>query len=522
MNVSSRGTGSARTRAVTIGLACAGVFVAYLPVVTVATSLPALQRALGASTAQLSWVSSAFVLPVAALILTAGLFAEVHGRKKVYQAGLALCAAGAAVALCAPSIQVVWVGQALSGAGAAALLPVTLALVGQVASDPRERGRNIGWWTAAMMAAMAAPPLLAGLVLEHVGWRWVFLLPIPLALLTMAVAARSLEGSRAAAAREPDWPGQVGAAVAITALIYGVIEGGATSFTHPRVVVALAVAVVAVAVFVAVELRSRAPMLELSLFRSPAFTASSLAAMISFLGLIGFFFVLSLYFGLVQQLSTLQAGVRVVLVNVVAMLLGLVMGRVMRRVPARVLIPVGLLVAAVALVSMTSLGADTSFGSVAWRLALLGLGLGIAFPCLTGTAVAAVPAHQAGMAAAGNNAFRQIGGALGPAVLGALLTVRAVGTLPGRLADAGVAGARAREVTGVADAGGLGAVAGMDLGPDTGRVLGAVSASFLDGLGLCLTVSAALLVLAALAAAVLLGRRGPAAVRRVPAEVGAG
>ncbi|WP_405096282.1 MFS transporter [Micromonospora sp. NBC_01412] len=516
---------TARGRGATIALACAGVFVAYLPVVTVTVSLPAIQQALGASTAQLSWVSDAFVLPVAALILTAGVFADVHGRKRVFQVGLALCAVGALVALCARSVEVLWVGQALAGAGAAALLPVTLALISHAVPDHRERGKYIGWWTTCMMAAMAVPPLFAGVLLEHVGWRWIFLLPVPVALLTMVFAARLLDESRAPGERRLDWPGQVTAALAITALIYGVIEGGAESFTHPRALAALAVAVVSAAAFVRVELRSKAPMLNLSLFRSPAFAASTLAAMISFLGLIGFFFVLSLYFGLVQQLTTLESGIRMVLVNVVSMFLGLVMGRVMRHVPARVLITVGLLVAAVALLCLTTVGPDTSFVSVAWRLALLGLGLGLAFPCITNIAVASVPPHWAGMAAAGNNAFRQVGGALGPALMGALLTVKAVGTLPGHLADAGLTGERARQITETADASGIGAVAGLDLGADTERALGAMSEAFLDGLRLCLFVSATLLVLAALAAAVLLRRRRPAttapAVANHPTSAGA-
>ncbi|MDA5141618.1 MFS transporter [Streptomyces sp. AD681] len=517
MNVSSKTTAPDRGRAATIALACAGVFVAYLPVTTVAVSLPAVQEALGASTAQLSWVSDAFVLPVAALILTAGVFGDVHGRRRVYQVGLALCAAGALVSLCAGSVQVLWAGQALAGAGAAALLPVTLALISQAVPYPRERGKYIGWWTTCMMAAMVVGPLVAGVVVRHTDWRWIFLLPVPASLVTMAVAARLLPESRAAGGRRLDWPGQISAAVAITALVYGVIEGGADSFTAPRALAALAVAVVSGWVFVVVERRSAAPMLDLSLFRSPAFTASTLVALVSFLGLIGFFFVLSLYLGLVQQLDTWQAGIRMVLVNVVSMFMGVAMGRVMQRVPARALITAGLLVTAGALLSLTTLDADTSYASLAWRLALLGLGLGIAFPCITSTAVSAVPGRRAGMAAAGNNAFRQVGGALGPAVLGALLTTRAMDTLPGRLADAGVTGDAARTVVGTAEADGLGAVTGLDLGPRTARALGAASEAFLDGLYLCLSVSAALLVLAAGAAAFLLRPRPDRTVTDAPA-----
>lgn len=509
MNPSSKETAARRAQATTIALACAGVFVAYLPVTTVAVSLPAIQRELGTSTAQLSWVTDAFVLPVAALILTAGVFADVHGRKKVYQVGLALCAAGAAVSLCARSVEVLWAGQALAGAGAAALLPVTLALISHAVPDHRERGKYIGLWTTCMMAAMVVGPLIAGVVVDHAGWRWIFLLPVPVSLLTMAVAARKLSDSRAPGKRKLDWPGQFTAAVAITALVYGVIEGGAESFSEPSVIGSLALAVVSGAAFVAVERRSSAPMLDLSLFRIPAFTASTLVALVSFLGLIGFFFVLSLYLGLVQQLDTLQSGLRMVLVNVVCMVLGVVMGRVMRHVSARVLITTGLLVTAAALLSLTTLDTATSFGSLAWRLALLGLGLGIAFPCITSTAVSAVPPRQAGMAAAGNNAFRQVGGALGPAVLGALLTTKSMDTLPGHLAEAGVSDAGARPIVDAAAENGLGAVTQLPLGGDADRVTSAVSAAFLDGLQLCLTVSAGLLLLAAVATSVMLRRPRP-------------
>lgn len=185
----------------------------------------------------------------------------------------------------------------------------------------------------------------------------------------------------------------------------------------------------------------------------------------------------------------------------------------MHRVPARVLITAGLLVVTGSLLSLTTVDADTSFASIAWRLALLGLGMGGVLTPMTATAVASVPGHLAGMAAAGNNAFRQVGGALGPAVLGALLTARALDTFPAHLADAGITGAAGQGITETARSGGLGAVAGMHLGAATGPALSAVGDAFLDGLRLCLIVAAALTLLAALVSAVLLRRpRGASTV----------
>ncbi|WP_083646549.1 MFS transporter [Kitasatospora sp. CB01950] len=497
-------------------MACLGVFVAYLPVTTVSVSLPAIQRTLGASTSQLSWVSDAFVLPMAALILTTGVWGDVHGRRRVFQAGMAFCALGAAVSLSSDSVQALWVGQAVSGLGAAALLPTTLALISHAVPDHRERGRFIGVWAMSMMASLAVGPLIAGVLLEHVGVRWIFLLPIPVALAVLGVAAFLLPDSKAPHGRRLDWPGQITAAVAVTAVVYGVIEGGADGFGAPQVVAALVLGAVGAVGFVLVERRSSSPMLDLALFRSPAFAATSLIAMISFLGLIGFFFALSLYFGLVQQLSTLEAGLRMVLVSGTSLLVGVPVGRLMHRVSARVVITAGLLAMAGALLSLTGIDAHTSYGSLAWRLVLLGVGVGAVLTPMTASAVSAVPHRLAGMAAAGNNAFRQVGAALGPAVLGALLTGRALDALPGRLADAGVPADTGGHVLAVAHEQGLGAVAGLDLGAATAPALTALSGSFLDGLHLCLLVSASLALLAALACVVLLR---PAAPAETPAQV---
>ncbi|MFF2631156.1 MFS transporter [Kitasatospora griseola] len=491
-------------------MACLGVFVAYLPVTTVSVSLPALQRALGASTSQLSWVSDAFVLPMAALILTTGVWGDVHGRKRVFQAGMAFCTLGAAVSLTADSVQWLWVGQAASGLGAAALLPTTLALISHAVPDHRERGRFIGLWAMSMLASLALGPLIAGLLQQHVEVRWIFLLPIPVSLVVLVVAAFLLPDSRAPHGRRLDWPGQISAAVTVTAVVYGVIEGGADGFGTPSVVVALVTGAVSAVAFVVVERRSSSPMLDLALFRSPAFAATSLVAMISFLGLIGFFFILSLYFGLVQQLSTWEAGLRMVLVSGTSLVVGVPVGRLMHRVSARVMITAGLLVMAGSLLSLIGVDAGTSYGSLAWRLVLLGLGIGAVLTPMTASAVSSVPHHLAGMAAAGNNAFRQLGGALGPAVLGALLTTRALDALPGRLADADVPAETGGHVLAVAREQGLGAVAGLDLGPATKPALSALSGSFLDGLQLCLVVSASLALLAAVACAVLLRPAVPA------------
>ncbi|WP_211268940.1 MFS transporter [Actinoplanes subtropicus] len=491
-------------RAITLAMSCLGVFIAYLPITTVAISLPAIQEAMHTSTAQLAWVQDAFVLPLAAFVLTAGVFGDVHGRKKVFSAGLLLAAAGAAVALCATTIQVLWAGQVLAGLGSAALLPTTLALISHAVPDPRERGKFIGLWAMALLAALAVGPVIAGVILDHAAWRWIYLLPIPAALLALAAAARLLPDSHAAHGRRLDWPGQLTATLAITALVYGVIEGGAGSFTDARVLIALALGAIALVGFVLIERRSTSPMLNLALFRSPAFTATALVALISFLALIGFFFALSLYFGMVQQLDTLHAAARLILVPLAAIAAGGPVGRLMHRVPARHLITGGLLVITAALALLTTLDTDTSFVSAGWRLVLLGVGMGVVMTPMTAVAVGAVPRSLAGMASAGNNAFRQIGSALGPAVLGTLLSAKATATLGAHLTASGVTGSLHRQVVATADASGLGAVAHLSLGASAGQVYAALGDSLLDGLRLCLVVAAVLNAVAAACALILL------------------
>ncbi|MCT1356154.1 MFS transporter [Gordonia sp. p3-SID1431] len=502
-------------RTATVVMACLGVFVAYLPITSVAVTLPAIGTAFGASTAQLSWVQDAFVLPMAAFILTAGVFGDVHGRRKVYLVGLCLTASGALVALCAQSISMVWIGQALAGTGAAALLPTTLALISHAVPDFRERGKFIGIWASALMLSLTVGPLVAGPVAESAGWRWIYLLPIPIALIALAVAATMLPESRAPHARRLDWSGQISAAIAVTALVFGVIEAGVYGFGDPRVVAALLAAAVAAVGFVVIEKRSASPMLDLDLFRSRAFTATTLVAMIAFLALIGFIFVLSMYFGLVQQLGTVEAGWRLALMNGASMLVGGLAGKMMHRIHARFLIGGGLLMVAGAQFALLTLDAHTSFAAISWRLVVLGLGMGLVMAPMTATAVSAVPYHLLGMAAAGNNAFLQVGGALGPAVLGALLTAGAVNSLPQKLIDAGVAEPVRDRVIGAVDTEGLAAASGLNLGADAPAVMSAVGDAFLDGMRLCLTFSGVLTAAAAILALVML--RPGRAVEEQPA-----
>ncbi|MFJ8825903.1 MFS transporter [Streptomyces sp. NPDC102467] len=505
--------------ALTTVLACLGMFAAYVPIGSVSVSLSRIQQGLGASTSDLQWVSDAFILPMAALILTFGLIGDLYGRKKAYLAGMLLFAAGSVTSLTAHSVAQVWVGQAIAGAGAAALASSTLALISHAYPDFKARAKAIAAWAASLSIGMALGPLISGVILEHAGWRWIFLPAAVITAVTGLVAVRMLEDSRSAHGRAIDVPGQIAAIIFIVGLIYGVIEGGGTGgWGRTKVIVAFAAAALGLIAFVIAELRSRSPMLSLKLFAVRPFTGAGVVNAVVMFGMIGSVFTLSLFFGSVQQLSVLDIAWRMLVFNGVSIVAGPIVGRLMGKVAPGVLLCVGLLGTGGAMLWLTGLETDSGFGAMAGPLALFGLGMGFVMTPISAVAVGSVPHHLAGMAGAGNNTLRQLGGALGPAVLGAVLTSRLASALPGHLADSGLPVADQQQVSAALAQGGVGAAGHLGLSPEaTGPALGAIGASFTDAVHVCMTIGAAGMLVALIATATLIGFRRPQPARPAPA-----
>ncbi|MEU5959104.1 MFS transporter [Streptomyces sp. NPDC047525] len=497
--------------ALTTVLACLGMFAAYVPIGSVSVSLSRIQQGLGASTSDLQWVSDAFILPMAALILTFGLIGDLYGRKKAYLAGMLLFAAGSVTSLTAHSVEQVWAGQAIAGAGAAALASSTLALISHAYPDFRARAKAIAAWAASLSIGMALGPLISGVILEHATWRWIFLPAAVITVVTGLVAVRMLEDSRSAHGRAIDVPGQIAAIVFIIGLIYGVIEGGGVhGWGQTKVVVAFAVAALGLIAFIVAELRSPSPMLSLKLFAVRPFTGAGVVNAIVMFGMIGSVFTLSLFFGSVQQLSVLDIAWRMLVFNGVSIVTGPLVGRLMGKVAPGVLLSVGLLGTGGAMLWLTGLQTDSGFGAMAGPLALFGLGMGFVMTPISAVAVGSVPHHLAGMAGAGNNTLRQLGGALGPAVLGAVLTSRLTSALPGHLADSGLTAADQQRVGEALAQGGVGAAGHLGLSPEaTGPALGAIGASFTDAVHVCMTIGAVGMLVALIATATLIGFRRP-------------
>jgi MFS transporter, DHA2 family, methylenomycin A resistance protein len=391
-------------RTLTLVVMCVGMFLVLLDVTIVNVALPRLQADLGAGVGSLQWIVDGYAVALASLMLPCGDLGDRHGHKRVVLAGLAAFGAGSLAAGLAPGAGLLVAGRVVQGVGAALLLPGTLAVVSRAYPDAAQRARAIGIWAAISSLALPAGVIAGGALVDGPGWRWAFLVNLPLIAVALPVTARVVRESREPAARAPDVPGAALTAALLAALIFAIIAGS----------VAAGVAAAALlAALVAVERRRSDPMLPAALLRRPAFAAANVVAAAMNLGTLGTLFVLTLFLQDVQGRSALGAGVAILpafgLLAVVAPLTGRLVGRIGPRGP----MVAGLLVAAGGL----ALLADDALlvASMLW-----GLGLGLLTPAVVAAAMGAVPAERAGLAAAVNNTARQAGGAIGIAASGAV------------------------------------------------------------------------------------------------------
>jgi MFS transporter, DHA2 family, methylenomycin A resistance protein len=395
---------TSQRRTLTLVVMCVGMFLVLLDVTVVNVALPRLRADLGASVGSLQWIVDGYAVALASLMLPCGDLGDRHGHKRVVLAGLAAFGAGSLAAGLAPGPALLIAGRVVQGAGAALLLPGTLAVVSRVYPDARERARAIGIWAAISSLGLPAGVIAGGALVDGPGWRWAFLVNLPIIAIALPVTARVVHESREAGARAPDVPGAALAVALLATLTFAIIAGS------PAAGVAAAALLAAL---VAVERRRADPMLPAALFRRPAFAAANAVGAAMNLGTLGTLFVLTLFLQDVQGRSALGAGVAILpafgLLAVVAPLSGRLVGRIGPRWP----MVAGLLVAAAGLALLADDALLTA--SVLW-----GLGLGLLTPAVVAAAMGAVEPDRAGLAAAVNNTARQAGGAIGIAASGAV------------------------------------------------------------------------------------------------------
>ncbi|MFM9368495.1 MFS transporter [Streptomyces sp. Da 82-17] len=414
-------------RAVLLTVTCLGQFMVLLDNTIVGAALPDMQERLHTGLTGLQWIVDAYVLLVAMLLLSGGVFADRFGRKRVYLTGAAVFTAASLLCALAPSLGWLIAGRVLQGIGAAALSPASLALLAAAHPVPQERMKAIGLWAGFSGLGLAAGPVAGGVLTEAFGWPAIFLVNLPIGAVLLLVGLRRLDESRNPAAPAIDVPGTVLSVLAVGALTYGLIEGGARGWTSPVILGCFAAAAVLLAAFVAVEARRPAPMLPLRLFRQRLFTVSNTAMVVVGFALMGASFFFSQFFVYVQGSSILRAGLQTLPVSLAMVVVSPYAGRLAARYGFRVVVTAGLALAGLGLLALGTVHADTGYGNVWWRLGLVGAGFALSLSPLTGAAIQAVDPREGGLASGISSTTRQIGAVLGVALLGAVVRTRQAG-----------------------------------------------------------------------------------------------
>ncbi|MFF3698755.1 MFS transporter [Streptomyces sp. NPDC002221] len=408
-----------------LAAAVLGFFVITLDVSGVNVALPAVGDDLGGSMSGLQWVADSYTLMFAALMLSAGSLSDAIGARRAYGWGLAVFTLASLACGAVTTLGALTAARMVQGSAAAAMVPTSLALIRQAFPDPDARARGIALWTVGGAVAIAAGPVLGGLLTTEWSWRAVFFLNVPAGLAGILMLLRAERSPRRPAPFDP--PGQLTAVLALAGLTFAVIEGGHHGLTV-KVLVAAGVAVLAGAAFLVVEARRRSPMVPLGLFRHRGVSVPVVAGFACNAAFYGGVFVLSLFFQEQRGQSAFSAGLMFVPMAVITANFNYLSPKAVSRFGPRAVVVAGLLVGTLGCCGLAAIGPDTPWWLIALPMIPLGIGGALAMPALTSLMLDSVPAERAGTAAALLNTSRQIGGALSIAVFGALL---AADFLPG-------------------------------------------------------------------------------------------
>ncbi|WP_084704003.1 MFS transporter [Phaeacidiphilus oryzae] len=396
-----------------------GFTVITIDVSAVNIALPAIRTSLSGGMAGLQWVVDAYTLMFAALMLSAGSLADRSGARRAYGWGVALFTVASLGCALAPGIGTLVAARVVQGGAAAIVMPASLALIRQAYEDARARARAIALWTVGGSVAMAAGPVLGGVLTETAGWRAVFLLNLPVGAVILILLTRVARSPRRPASLDP--AGQLTAVLALAGLAFAVIEGGHLGWTSPAVLGAGALAVAAGWAFWAVETRHRQPMVPPALLTDRRVAVPLAIGFAVNAGFYGGIFALGLYYQQLRGMSGIAAGLMFVPMSVVITGTNLVSPRLAERIGRRPVIVAGQLVLAVAMLALLPLAARTPLWLVLVLLLPLSIGGAVAVPALTALLMDAVPGERAGTASGMLNALRQTGGALAVALFGGLL-----------------------------------------------------------------------------------------------------
>jgi EmrB/QacA subfamily drug resistance transporter len=407
----------------TLVLISTATFMLLLDITVVNVALPDIQRELGASLSSLQWVVDAYALTLAAFLLTAGSLGDRLGRRRVFTIGFAIFTFASFLCGISGDPTLLNLARGLQGVGGAGMFATSLALIGQEFHG-KDRATAFGVWGATVGGAVAIGPLVGGVITEHFGWEWIFFVNIPIGLVAMFLTERKIANVVSPDAEPIDGPGVVTFSLALFLLIFGLIRGNPEGWGSPLILGCLGGALLLLAAFIAIEARSDHPMLDLRLFRKPAFNGVSAVAFGLSAGMFAMFLYLTIYMQGVLDFSPLEAGLRFLPLTVLSFVASPIAGTLSHKIPIRVLLGVGLATVGVGLLLMHGVSADSEWTSLLAGFLLAGIGIGITNPGIGQAAIAVVPVEKSGMGSGINTTFRQVGIATGVAALGAIFQSR--------------------------------------------------------------------------------------------------
>lgn len=423
----ARGATSARGAtphpALALLAACLGLFLGQVDTTAVNLALPAISRQLASGIAGMQWVIDAYNVTFAALLLTGGTLGDRIGRRFLFRTGIVIFTVGSVMCALAPTLGIMLVGRVLQGAGSAAMVSQSLAILATAFPGRRERNRAMAAWSMVAGMGLAAGPTLGGIVVQAAGWHYIFWVNVPIGLAALGLALRYVPESRNPEARSLDLAGQLLAVVALGTLTFAVVEGRTQGWTSPPILGCAAAALACAGLFIRTELRQPSPMLPLSLMRRGQLPVASFIAMAMTFGMYGMFMLVSLDFQQQERASAIIAGLQMLPLPAVFVLLSPFVGKLVSRIGPRGPMTAGMALMATGLALYAAVVGTGSLLLIETAQVIVGVGLALNTGPVVGVAVSAVPPGLAGLASGIANLARMFGAALGVAVQGTVLAI---------------------------------------------------------------------------------------------------
>ncbi|MCC6338540.1 MAG: MFS transporter [Acidimicrobiia bacterium] len=404
-----------------LGVLCFSLMVITLDNTILNVALPTLVVELKATNSQLQWMVDSYTLVFAGLLLTAGLLGDRFGRRGALQIGLLVFGAGSLVSAFAGSANHLILTRALMGVGGAFIMPSTLSILTNV-FPAGERGRAIGIWAGISGIGIALGPLAGGFLLEHYYWGSIFLVNVPIVVVAVVCAALIIPSSKDPAAPKLDILGAFLSIAGLTALLFAIIEAPGWGWTDPTIVAGFVVGAGLLGLFALWESHTDHPMLEVSFFKNPRFTAASAGITLVFFALFGATFLFTQYFQFVLEFSALSTGIRLLPMAMTIMVVAPLSAHFVERVGTKAVVSTGLLLVGVGLGLIVQITVDSSYLDFMWRMVVMAAGMGLVMAPATDSIMGSLPLAKAGVGSAVNDTTRQVGGALGVAIIGSVIS----------------------------------------------------------------------------------------------------